>query len=148
MPGQPFRIQPIGPVEAYKTYAIKAPIPTHWRAASCAEVECSHYANGWRTIVPATSDHADLIRSGRTGRAFTEKPAGAGLTEFVFPAGQACFRASQHKVPLERPPLYIVRGGDWRGNPTGQHRTHQRPEHWVEDFGEHQQGLADRRARG
>jgi len=142
------RFQPAGPIGAYKTYAIKAPLSTHWRPATCAEVECEYWSNGWKTIVPAISDHADYIRTGQTGRSFTERPGGAGLAEFCFPAGQSCFRSSEHRVPLERDPVYLVRDGDWRGNPTGRSRQHARPEYWVEDFGENQQAIADEKKRG
>jgi hypothetical protein len=51
-------------------------------------------------------------------------------------------------VPLERQPLLIVRDGDWRGNPTGRRRLHTKPEHWVEDFKEHQGKINDAIERG
>ena len=70
-----------------------------------------------------------------------------GLTEFTFEAGQTCF--VEHRVPLEREPLYVVRDGDWRGNPRGTApRIHTRPDDWVDDFAEHQQRLADRFEQG
>ena len=40
---------------------------------------------------------------------------------FTFEAGQQCF--TQHHVP-DRPQFFVVRDGDWRGNPTGQNRLH------------------------
>jgi hypothetical protein len=45
-------------------------------------------------------------------------------------------------VPLERPELYVVRGGDWRGNPRGEVRRHSGPDSWVNDFAEHQDRIA------
>jgi hypothetical protein len=42
----------------------------------------------------------------------------------------------------------VVRGGDWRGNPTGYRRQHVNGEDWRDDFGEHQQNVADRIERG
>lgn len=130
------------PSQHFKTYEIVAPISTHWRPATCEEVNCAAFLNGWKTIVPSNSDQALYIRSGSSGRRFMETndsyDQAAGLTEFNFPAGQKCFGADRHRVPLERTPLFIARGGDARGNPTRERRVHDRPEHWVEDFAEHQ----------
>lgn len=144
---QPFRIAPAAPVTAFQTYELRAPAATHWRKASCKEVECAGYREGWRTIVPVDSPQAQYIRA-HSGRSFTEHTMIDLLTEFTFPPGQQCFAADGHRVPLERDPLYIVRGGDWRGNPTGMLRRHQRAEHWVEDFGEHQLKVARQIERG
>ncbi|ACU71749.1 hypothetical protein Caci_2840 [Catenulispora acidiphila DSM 44928] len=50
---------------------------------------------------------------------------------------------------MEREPLYLVRGGDWRGNPTGQlPLKHSGPESWVDDFGEHQENITEEIERG
>ena len=138
MAGELFRPGPVGPVQAYKTYAIRQPLSTHFRRATCAEVDCRAYLGGWITRVPRGSDLAEYIASGAHGRRYIET---TGLDsegrEFVFEAGQACFRASEHRIPLGRPPLYVVRGGDHRGNPTGERRIHHRAEDWAEDLGEH-----------
>ena len=70
-----------------------------------------------------------------------------GLTVFTFEPGQDCF--AQHRVPLERDPLFLVRGGDWRGNPTGlQPYRHHRGEDWVDDFADHQDRIARQIERG
>lgn len=140
------RIAPAGRVEAYKTYQIVAPRSTHWRPATCAEVECAGHTRGWVTIVPADGAQAVYIRT-QSGRKFTENTAD-GMATFAFPAGQSCFRSRDHMVPLEREPLYIVRGGDWRGNPFGDRRQHARAADWVEDFAEHQSALADQIEEG
>lgn len=144
------RIMPGLPAQAYKTYQIIAPPATHWRPATCEEAECGAYERGWRTLVDETSElgqrQAHYIRS-LSGRRFVEARNAEGLTEFVFEAGQRCF--AQHQVPLEREPFYFVRGGDWRGNPSGvQPYQHARGEHWVEDFAEHQARLNDAIERG
>jgi hypothetical protein len=141
------RIEPAGPVQAYKTYGLKAPKATHWRKATCEEVRCPAWLNGWKTVVPSDSMQADYIRA-RSGRHFIETPAGNGLAEFRFPAGQRCFGADKHVTPLEREPIYIVRDGDWRGNPTGRRRTHARGADWVDDFGTHQLRIAEQQKRG
>lgn len=143
MTGEPFRIEPRLPAHAVTTYQATS----RSRPASCADVDCPHYLNGWRTIVPEGSDHAALVRSLRGWR-FTETAQPGGLVEFTFGAGQACFQASRHRLPAEGGERWIVRGGDWRGNPRQELREHTRAEFWVEDFAGHQQTLAERLERG
>ena len=133
------RIQPHMPVQAYKTYQAAMPLATHWRPATCAEVDCSWYLAGWKTIVPAGGEHEALVRG--SGRKFTEETQPGGLIEFRFEAGQQCFQAATHRLPVGRPERLFVRDGDWRGNPTGWRREHTRPEDWQEDFAEHQDRL-------
>lgn len=138
------RIQPGLPVQAMKTYALDAPQQTHYRRASCREVDCPNYANGWRSGFDVTDPHkaaaAKAVRD-KSGRLFTlEEIRGAsGKVErviFTFGPGQECFQP--HRVPLERDPILSVRDGDWRGNPTGFVRVHTDPEDWVDDFANHQ----------
>jgi hypothetical protein len=148
------RIPPVGPVTAYKSYEIAAPRATHSRPATCAEVNCGAHIHGWATsLVPGSDDERFLRRVCRGEvdahrRHFTEHPQPDGFVRFVFPPGQTCFAIRSHRLPVGRPEIFVVRDGDWRGNPTGTRRTHTRPEHWVEDFAEHQQRISDLRARG
>lgn len=118
----------------YRTYRIVAPKSTHFRPATCEEIECDAWRNGWKTLVPSNSDQALYIRSGASGRRFTEVNDSydqtIGMTEFIFEAGQRCFRASEHVVPLERDPLFSVREN-------GLTRHHTRADLWTEDFSEH-----------
>lgn len=143
------RIEPVGPVGAYKTYQVAAPVSTHFRPGSCAEAECPNHLHGWRTVIDESTDlgrqQASYVRS-QSGRRYQEDRDEHGLTVFTFEAGQRCF--GRHQIPLEREPLYIVRGGDWRGNPTGERRQHVTATDFVDDFGEHQERLADRLTRG
>lgn len=145
------RIPPALPTHHMQSYQIVAPISTHFRSATCAEADCPPYLNGWRTTVDESTDlgqaQAHYIRR-ESRRKFVEHRDPAGLTVFEFEAGQACFAADQHKVRIERPELFFRRGGDWRGNPTGERYQHHRPEFWVEDFAEHQQKIADRIQQG
>lgn len=146
---QPNRIQPALPAAAMKTYALVAPLASHWRPARCEEVDCANQAAGWRTVIDEATElgqaQAYYVRA-QSGRRFVETRE-AGLTVFTFEPGQRCFAA--HQAPLEREPTYLVKGGDWRGNPRGTPlRQHARPQDWVEDFAEHQQQLADRLERG
>ncbi|HUM06357.1 MAG TPA: hypothetical protein VLT90_12910 [Terriglobales bacterium] len=144
-----FRPDPLAGVGAYKTYGLVRPLATHWRRATCEEVECSAFLHGWITRVPRGSEQAQYVLSKAHGRTFTET-AGLDSTEheFLFGPGQTCFGSADHKVPIEREPIYIVRDGDWRGNPTGWRREHKNGDDWVEDFGEHQDVLAARINRG
>lgn len=137
----------MGP-ESYKTYEIRSPLASHFRPATCEEVACPDYAHGWRVRVEGLP--AEMVHTARTcGRKYTELRVAEGETWLEFSAGQPCFRASQHRAPVGRPPLYVVRDGDARGNPRGTRaRLHQKPGFWVEDFAEHQQTLADAQQRG
>lgn len=135
-------IPSLGP-EGYKTYQLFAPRETHTRPATCEEVSCHHFQSGWKTTVPRGSDDETLIR--RAGRAFVATVEG-GMISFTFHAGQPCFRASAHRLPLERDPHFLVRGGDFRGNPLATPtKRHVRPVDWVEDFAEHTARVAEDR---
>jgi len=134
--GQVFRLEPQMPAHAYTTYSVKSPIATHWRKATCEEAGCQAHAKGWRvrkeTLTPEL-----LHTATKSGRKYSVLSVGPGETYLVFEAGQPCFAASPPPLPVDRPELYIVRGGDWRGNPRGESRTHTKAEHWLEDLHEH-----------
>jgi hypothetical protein len=137
------RIQPQLPPQFYRTYQLASPLTTHFRKATCAEVGCEHYRIGWQVRIEGL--RPELLKAAKTsGRSYREEHRAEGETYLVFEAGQACFRAGEHRIRTDRPPLYIVRDGDHRGNPRGtKARLHQRPEHWQEDFAGHQQKIAD-----
>lgn len=142
---------PRAPVDAFRTYQLAAPLPTHWRPArTCAEVECAAWSRGWASTFDERTDlGAEQARYVRhwSRRTFVESAGLDGLTLFDFPPGQDCFRLADHMVRLDRDALYIVRGGDWRGN-TGLIRRHTSPGSWVDDFATHQQHVSDRVGRG
>lgn len=145
-----FRLDPQMPAASYKTYVISSPLATHFRPGTCAEAECGAHEHGWLMRVDEAAElgqrQAYYIRK-QASRKHTEQRDEAGLTVFTFEAGQQCF--AEHKVPLGRPEKYLVKGGDWRGNPRGTRTlVHTRPADWVDDFQNHQQGLADRLGRG
>lgn len=150
--GLPFRFDPALPASARKTYAIKAPKSTHTRPADCAEVECKAYLNGWQTTCDEATElggwQANYIRK-ESGRGFTEERDARGVTVFTFKAGQRCFASDGHRVSIDRPALFVVRDGDWRGNPRGTRPyVHTSPDDWVDDFANHQQAIADRLQEG
>jgi hypothetical protein len=138
------RIEPAGPVQAYKTYAIAAP-PDRLVVTACEDAGCLAWRYGWETVLNESTDlgraQAAYVRH-QSGRTFTESRTGAGLTVFRFESGQRCF--AEH---CTRPVTFAVRRGDWRGN-LGLIRQFDRPDQFVEDFGEHQQRLADQLERG
>ncbi len=144
------RIVPgLGP-ENYKTYALVRPKSTHMRKASCEEVNCPNYTNGWMTLADeATVEGQKIvsyIRNDRS-RSHVESRHSDGRTVFTFKPGQQCFRP--HELPADLEPLYVVKDGDYRGNPRHtQPRRHVRAEDWVEDFATHQQKIEEDRKRG
>lgn len=141
------RIDPqMGP-EGYKTYAIVAPLQTHFRPATCSQIGCQGYTNGFETRLLPDDPRTDYIRR-RSGRRFTETRDDDGMVVFAFPAGQQCFRASEHRMPLEREPFYIVKGGDHRGDPTGMGTSQYRAADWVDHFAEHQDRIVTAQGRG
>ena len=148
MNAQPSRPDPLMPAQAYKTFAVVSPLGTHFRPGTCAETNCPHYLKGWRTRVEALTP--DLLHTATTsGRRYTVQQIAEGETYLVFPAGQACFRVSEHRVRLDRAPLYVVRDGDHRGNPRGtKARVHLSPDNWLDDFATHQQAIADEIEKG
>ena len=134
------------PPQAYQTYTIAVPLATHWRPATCAEVDCPEYLNGWQLRAEGLSEQ-DLHLATHCGRKYQRVSVAAGETWLVFEAGQPCFKTTQHRIRVERDERYIVRGGDYRANPGGDIRE-TTASGWVDDFGEHQEVLADRLKEG
>lgn len=149
-----FRIQPVRDVTLMQTYGLSAPQATHYRRASCREVDCPNYANGWISgfdVTDAEQARACKIVREHSGRLFTVKEirGTSGLIERVlltFGPGQECFLP--HRVPLEREPAYFLRDGDWRGNPTGRKIVFSSATSFVDDFGEHQERIKTLIERG
>lgn len=150
----------------YKSYSLKLPKATHYRPGVCGEVNvqcvqtdalgnficsewhCSRHAHGWKTMVDVSTQlgqRQEKYIETQAGRSYTRAQAGTLIT-YVFAAGQQCF--SQHQVALEREPIFIVRDGDYRGNPSGRKMQHANGQDWIDDFGEHQEKLADRLKEG
>lgn len=146
------RLEPQGPSHLYKTYEIKAPKQTHFRPATCEEVDCKAYTSGWKSTIDTTTELGQkqyYYITKQSGRKFKITRLPQGLVEFEFEAGQTCFGASTHQIRLDRPEIFVVSQGDHRTprnlkNP----RIHQNASDWVEDFAEHQQKLADEIQKG
>jgi hypothetical protein len=140
------RITPQGPSRAYQTHEVLAPLATHWRRATCEEIDCGEYRNGWRLRVDALTPKM-LADIDEVGYRYTRLPVAPGETYLIFEAGQPCFKASQHQAPLGKPGIYRVRQGDWRMPVAGVH-TFATPEDWRDHLGEHLGKIADLRQRG
>jgi hypothetical protein len=141
-------VMPKLPAHAVKTYAVLQPLDSHFRVADCTEVGCLQNANGWDSVLDVSTVKgaraAEYIRS-EAGRAYTVVETGT-IVRFRFPPGQRCFH--EHHLPLERPALFVVRDGDWRGNPRGTPARRLSDADWVDDFANHQQRIADRLEQG
>jgi len=149
------RIPPRMPSQAYQTYQILAPTPSHWRAATCAEVECPAYLRGWTTTLDLSTDlgqaqHNYILRnSGRRFSVIRSGPNGI-MAEFTFEPGQRCFKSADHRLRLDRPELYIVRDGDSRNRTGGlrQFTGQNAAGDWKDHFSTHQDRLAEILRRG
>jgi hypothetical protein len=149
MQRQVFRVQPKGGPEDYKTYGLMRPKATHWRTATCQEVNCANHARGWRMTLDLSTALGQ--RQGRyirdhSGRSYVNVGQEGVLVTLEFAAGQKCF--AEHRVPLERMPLFVVKGGDYRGNPRGIQTQRRSAQGWIDDFGEHQLRLKETVERG
>ena len=129
--------------QGHRTYSVKTPFKTHYRKATCAEVECEPYKLGWTSTFDTSTDlgteQARYVMT-QSGRHFTLDPeVPPPLVRFVFPAGQQCF-GEQHWVPLERDPFLIVREVGTR--------QHSNADNWVDDFQTHLDKLRTQYDRG
>lgn len=140
-----FRIEPAMAPPAYKTYTLRQPLATHWRAVTCAGFGCPAWMHGWVTTVPPDSDQAAWIRGG-SGRKFAETRSEDGFAVFTFLPGQDCFASASHRVSLQRPQIYSERSGDWRWNPRDTRIL--TAADWVDSFANHQDRIKTRIERG
>lgn len=144
------RIENRNPSRAMQTFQIIAPKETHTRVATCEEVECRAYLNGWKMQIDLGTElgqrQAHYIKYS-SGRAYTVESQREGLVTLLFKPDQPCF--TEHRVRLARPEIFRVKGGDYRGNPLKTPtRTHKKPEHWVEEFAINQDRLKTAIERG
>jgi hypothetical protein len=122
------------PVRSMRTFQIDQPLSTHYRVATCAEVDCPDRAGGWRMGFdlsdPERLAAARWIRD-HGGRRYTHEIID-GKIVMTFAAGQNCFKA--HRVPLDREPFYVVRGGDFRGNPEKIYFQHRSADSFIDQW--------------
>ena len=131
------RVTPNLRPDQYRTFAVVAPLATHFRPATCEEAGCPAFLGGWRSTVDLSTDlgqaQAAYIRG--SGRGVTEPEPGV----FEFAPGQPCFRADQHRARIDRPDLFVVRDGDHRWSANPQQLS---ADSWVDVFRTHQDNLA------
>ncbi len=115
-----------------QNFRVALPPATHRIPATCEEVDCPHYLEGWMTIVAVDSRQANYIRR-YSGRQFTVTKTGENILEYKFAAGQECFR--DHTRLSGRPPFYL-------------HETREgRRMHTAENFVEHAHEEMDKNER-
>lgn len=121
-----------------RDYHVRMPAD-RWVRTACETVGCGSWRYGWETHIdeatPLGRDQAAYIRT-QSGRTFTEWRTAAGVTIFVFEAGQRCF--AEHRT---RPARLLVHEG-------GQVREHSYWEDLAEDYTEHVGRLAGLIQRG
>lgn len=133
---QLFRPEPRLPVQSMQTHHILAPASSHWRKATCAEVGCLPYHHGW--VLPLEGlDEGDIWQARNSGRGYRQETNEDGKVFLHFEAGQPCFRASTHRIRIERPELFIVRNGDWRGTDNEDPIRFSSAESWRDHLGTH-----------
>jgi hypothetical protein len=137
---------PLLGAEHMKTYQVAQPLATHWRPATCAEVDCPNYLNGWRVRVDGLAPQL-LHAATSSGRRYARLDVAEGEAWLVFEAGQPCFAASTHRALVGRPQRHFERGGDWRGNPRGERRELNQAD-WLDSFANHQDRIATVIERG
>ena len=98
---------------------LTSPPSTHFREATCREVNCPLWAYGWQTVLPVSDWHTlgSIAYIKGLGLRYREERNDPLLVTFIFEAGQECFngRLGRHRVSLERPPIFsVVRRGDHR----------------------------------
>jgi hypothetical protein len=135
------RPEPLMSSQAYKTFSTRSPLTTHFRKATCAEVQCAGYVNGWTFSVTALKLDPQLDYLARhSGKRFREvdgTPNGLEGLYLVYEPGQTCFDIDSHVTALERPAFYYVGRGDNRTFSTRRALQHSRAEDWVDDMSNH-----------
>jgi hypothetical protein len=130
------------------SYRAIAPIGSHFRDATCAEVNCDKYVNGWWIALnPKDETHQQTVidLKERTNLKYKTmqhidpvngKPN--GFIRYEFYPGQEClqntinktrYNQSWHKVSLERPVITIKK----------EHNRYVKKEHsqWVDEMDDH-----------
>lgn len=152
--GEPNRIIPRFGPEFYKTYTVSAPFRSHWRKATCEEYECDEFMHGFVLTIDTTTELGQrqlfFVTHDKT-RSSSLQRVGESIIKVFYGPGTPCFepKRSTHRVPIGRPPFYLVSGGDWRGNPRGiETLVHRRPDDWVDSFANNQINILEAKKRG
>ena len=91
------------------------PHPEFWRMATCEEIQCPSYQNGWVTTLNMTPDQSpEELELNRVRYRYIKEQSGRDFYEDVdgfkihlrFSAGQTCF--GNHQIPIERSPNFLI----------------------------------------
>ena len=130
----------------YETYAVRSPLRTHYRKATCQEVQCPAYTNGWHYRIEHLTPEL-LYAALHSGRKYRQVDVTEGESYLVFEPGQICFDYKTHYLPLERPEFYFV--GRGRGSTFSHRRAAQyTAQNWVDKFAEKLSSLQDEIKKG
>jgi hypothetical protein len=147
------RLAPDAGPEHFKTYTMSSPFASHWRKATCEEYECQDFLCGFVITIDFSNDlglrQLEYLTKKDRDRKYHMQRTGPYEIKLVYGPGNPCVRRDDHRVPLDRPPFYLVSEGDWRGNPRRvRPRIHQKPEDWVDEFATHQIAISEAMKRG
>jgi hypothetical protein len=123
------------------------PALDYWRRATCAEVECPGWTHGFALRIDENTTlgqaQAAYLRADTSRRRAREYRDELGLTVFEYAPGQRCTSDAddEHRVPVEREPLFILRD-PIRG------RRQVGSTQWVDVLHENVDRFATLRARG
>lgn len=137
--------KPLAP-EAFTSFAMHAPVSTHFIELPCKVAQCKRYVHGWTTVLdPGREEHLLFIQhivSGRSGRRYTRGEATPeGYLQFHFTPGQPCFRNSHYQRDESKDELYVVRRGDFRTPYSKRDPKAMSPDLWLETFASNQAAL-------
>ena len=119
-------------------YQITWPKDTHFRTATCEEVDCAQYINGWITRVIIGSPQDRYIRKDQSRKQAAVKTS-AGEIDYYYEPGQQCFRA--HTTKIERAPFFTVNAPGRKVNQPGREsgrlrRRNMDFDRWADEFNE------------
>jgi len=128
----PYRDVPVAGSQGWK---LAAPSATHMKDVGCQEFRCPSHTNGWITVLPMNSAHANYIRRS-SGRRFREEQTSDNLSRFIFEPGQECFERHMQRNDRDAIPIRRI--------------AHERKvveyDHWLWDF--HEETYKFKRERG
>ena len=127
------RIPPLMPTGNYKTFALRQPLATHFRKATCQEIECEAYMNGWNFRREGMDPRLYYVAT-HSHRSWREVVLAPGESYLVFEPGQPCFDADNHRIAIDRPAFFFAGRGDFRSFTTRQARQHANADDWVDEF--------------
>lgn len=142
----------VGP-EHFKTYKAVSPLKSHWRRATCEEIDCPAMKAGFVTTIDFSTELGQrqlyyLTKEDKDRHPIIQR-TGKYQVKLVYRPGTPCMERASHRVPLEREPYFLVCGGDWRGNPRRvQTVKHSNGMDWADDFGNHQIKIKELQKRG